>query len=58
MFLRRDFRLWADYYAHSSLEKTQQLFNTASALGSGKLDHSAMVHALEAMAAHKVAPDA
>ncbi|MBL8377573.1 MAG: 2-hydroxy-3-oxopropionate reductase [Burkholderiales bacterium] len=36
----------------------QQLFNTASALGSGKLDHSAMVHALEAMAAHKVAPDA
>ena len=35
----------------------QQLFNTASALGSGKLDHSAMVHALEAMAAHKVAPD-
>ena len=36
----------------------QQLFNSAVALGSGKLDHSAMVHALEAMAAHKVAPDA
>ena len=36
----------------------QQLFNSAVALGSGKLDHSAMVHALEAMSAHKVAPDA
>jgi 2-hydroxy-3-oxopropionate reductase len=37
---------------------TQQLFSAAIANGHGGLDHSGLVKALEAMAAHPVAPDA
>jgi 2-hydroxy-3-oxopropionate reductase len=36
----------------------QQLFSACAALGGKGWDHSGMVKALEAMAAHKVAPDA
>jgi 2-hydroxy-3-oxopropionate reductase len=37
---------------------TQQIFSACAALGGKGWDHSGMVKALEAMAAHKVAPDA
>jgi 2-hydroxy-3-oxopropionate reductase len=37
---------------------TQQIFAACAALGGKGWDHSGMVKALEAMAAHKVAPDA
>ncbi|TDH63948.1 2-hydroxy-3-oxopropionate reductase [Dankookia rubra] len=37
---------------------TQQLFSASVAAGNGGLDHSGLVKALEAMAAHPVAPDA
>lgn len=33
---------------------TQELFNTCAAQGHGELDHSALVRALEAMAAHEI----
>jgi 2-hydroxy-3-oxopropionate reductase len=37
---------------------TQQIFSACAALGGKGSDHSGMVKALEAMSAHKVAPDA
>lgn len=36
----------------------QQLFSAVTAMGGAELDHSGMVKALEALAAHPVAPDA
>jgi len=38
-------------------QPAQQLFSAVVAAGGAELDHSGMVKALEALAAHKVAPD-